>query len=122
MPVPSAICGMTLVMRSVSTGKPEMSVFQGLSFGKIRQPPWVVPGPGVPPPELDVLLVDPLDDPPLDEAPLDPPPDDVELAPPLDEDDAPMPLFSSLPPHATTMATPKTNTTALLRMVRSYSC
>lgn len=65
-----------------------------------------------------MLLVAPLDA-PLLEAPLEPAPDDVELAPPLDDDDAPLPLLSSLPPHATTMPTPKTNTKALPRMVRS---
>jgi hypothetical protein len=73
----------------------------------------MVPGPGLPPPELLVLLVVPLDPPPLDDVL---PELDDELASPL-EDDALLGAGSSLPPHATTIAIPKTRTTPL--MVRS---
>ena len=107
--------GITVVIKSVSTGRPDTSVFHGLSFGKIRQPPCIVPGPGVPPPELLVLLVDPLDEPPLDEAA----PELVdELAPPLDDDDALL-VVSSSPPQATTMPRPKTKTATDPLMMRS---
>jgi hypothetical protein len=73
-----------------------------------------VPGPGVPPPELLVLVVDPLDE-VLDDGE---PELDAVLAPPLDDDDA---LFavSSLPPQATTMPIPKTKTTTDPLMLRS---
>lgn len=104
--------GMTDVIRSVSTGRAETSVFHGLSFGKMRQPPCIVPGPAVPPPELLVLLVDPLDDPPPDD---DAAPElDVELAPPLDDEDDAFSPASLLAPQATTTQIPKT--TAAPRM------
>src|SRR5262249_46302108 len=41
--------GKTLAINSVSTGVAEMSLFHGLSLGKIRQPAYIVPGPGTPP-------------------------------------------------------------------------
>src|SRR5688572_26289308 len=112
MPVACAMFGITVVMRSVSIGRPDTSVFHGLSFGKMRHPPCIVPGPAVPPPELLALLVDPLDD-VLDEAP---PELADEPVPPLDDDA----LFvgSSPPPHATTMLIPKA-TTAVPLMMRS---
>jgi hypothetical protein len=106
--------GITDAMRSVSTARPEMSVFHALSFGKIRQPANIVPGPGVPPPELLVLLVVPPDDDDVDAAP--PALVDVELAPPLDDDVEPFPALSSLPPHATTMPIPNTTTADPLMM------
>jgi hypothetical protein len=66
------------------------------------------------PPELDVLLVAPLDDPPLDD--VAPELVDVELAPPLEDDDA-LPSFVSPLPQATTMQMPMTTKAPL--MVRS---
>jgi hypothetical protein len=93
--------GITAVMRSVSTGRPDTSVFHGLSFGKMRQPPCIVPGPGLPPPELLVLLVAPPDE-VLEPAP---PELDDELASPLEDDDASL-VVSPPPPQATTIPTP----------------
>lgn len=67
------------------------------------------------PPEL-VLVVDPLDDPPDEEPAL---PDDVDAPPLLDEDGDAPPFASSLPPQATTTATPIPKTMTLPLMMRS---
>jgi hypothetical protein len=65
-------------------------------------------------PELEVLLVAPLDDAPLDE--VAPELADDELASPLEEE-ATLLVVSSPPPHATTTQIPMTTNAPL--MVRS---
>lgn len=75
-----------------------------------------MPGPGVPPPELDVLLVVPLDVPPLDDAA--PELDEVELAAPLEEDDDALSAVPPSPPQASTTTMPIPMTTELPRMMR----
>ena len=76
-----------------------MSRFHGLSFGKIRQPAWVVPGPATPP--LDASVPPELDAPELDAPELDAPELD---APELDAPELDAPelgaAFSSSPQPA----------------------
>ena len=69
-----------------------------MSFGKMRQPPCVVPGPATAP-ELLVLGA------PLDVLVV--PRDDAELAAPDDDEDARV-AASPLSPHATRMTIPTT--------------